>query len=48
MKEDKCNRSTAKTKVIATINGKKYKSRTLMKLADEYTTSFNASSYVML
>jgi P4 family phage/plasmid primase-like protien len=35
MKEDKCNRSTAKTKVIATINGKKYKSKTLMKLADE-------------
>ena len=25
MKEEKCNRSTAKTKVIATINGKKYK-----------------------
>lgn len=35
MKEEKCNRSNAKTLVIATINGKKYKSKTLMKLADE-------------
>ena len=32
MKEEKCNRSTAKTKVIATINGKKYKSKILTKL----------------
>jgi len=35
MKEEKCNRSTAKTLVIATINGKKYKSKTLVKLAVE-------------
>jgi hypothetical protein len=35
MKEEKSNRSTAKILVIATINGKKYKSKTLVKLADE-------------
>jgi hypothetical protein len=35
MQEEKCNRSTAKILVIATINGKKYKSKTLVKLADE-------------
>jgi hypothetical protein len=37
MKEEKCNRATAKTLVISTINGKtlKYKSKTLVKLADE-------------
>lgn len=35
MKEEKCNRSTAKTLVISTINGKKYKSKTLVKLSDE-------------
>ena len=41
MKEEKCNRSTAKTKVIATINGKKYKSKTLVKLADELKPIIN-------
>ena len=41
MKEDKCNRATAKTKVIATINGKKYKSKTLMKLANELEPIIN-------
>ena len=35
MKEEKSNRATAKTLVISTINGKKYKSKTLVKLADE-------------
>jgi hypothetical protein len=34
-KEEKCNRSTAKRLVISTINGKKYKSKTLVKLAEE-------------
>ena len=41
MKEEKCNRSTAKTLVIATINGKKYKSKTLVKLADELEPIIN-------
>lgn len=35
MKEEKCSRGEAKTLVIATINGKRYKSKTLVKLADE-------------
>ncbi len=35
MEEESCNRSTAKTLVISTINGKRYKSPTLVKLAHE-------------
>lgn len=35
MKEEPCSRSTAKTLVIATINGKKYKTKTLVNLANE-------------
>ena len=35
MEEESCNRSTAKTLVISTINGKRYKSHTLVKLANE-------------
>lgn len=41
MKEEKCTRSNAKTLVIATINGKKYKSKTLVKLADELKPIIN-------
>lgn len=35
MKEEKCNRDNAKTMVISTINGKKYKSKILSNLATE-------------
>lgn len=35
MKEEKCNRDNAKTMVISTINGKKYKSKILSNLAIE-------------
>jgi len=35
MKEEKCDRSNAKTLVISTINGKKYKTKTLVSLANE-------------
>jgi P4 family phage/plasmid primase-like protien len=40
-KEEKCNRDTAKTLVIATINGKKYKSKTLINLANELKPIIN-------
>ena len=41
MKEEKCKRDVAKTLVISTINGKKYKSKTLVKLADELEPIIN-------
>jgi hypothetical protein len=41
MKEEKCNRDNAKTKVIATINGKKYKSNFLIKFANELKPIIN-------
>jgi hypothetical protein len=40
-KEEKCNRDIAKTLVIATINGKKYKSKTLINLANELKPIIN-------
>jgi len=41
MKDEKCSRDTAKTMVISIINGSKYKSPTLKKLADEIKPTIN-------
>lgn len=41
MKEEPCSRSTAKTLVIATINGKKYKTKTLVNFANELKPIIN-------
>jgi hypothetical protein len=41
MKEEKCNRDNAKTMVITTLNGKKYKSKILSNLATELKPSLN-------
>ncbi len=41
MKDEKCSRDTAKTFVIAIINGAKYTSQTLKQLANEIQTTIN-------